>query len=285
MLDVKKRIQVISDLLAQSTPESITYAALECRLAIEYLCYERLQMSLEHVSLAELKAWQPSKVVRAVEELANEEAAISFTLSFAPEPALAPGEELTLEERKNLAYVLLGTQSAINLKKIATLWNALANAALHVHLPKTKSESMSIYGDANRTSAKVEECLAELRLISSGTLLSNGWGREVSFTCAGCDYRNKRRIEKIVDGQSISCVNPDCIESYVVEKRADDDFSFTRRSYSLECKKCNQTMDIAARRLENFKMPDKGKINCPQCGAHHIIKAELAYALVESALS
>ncbi len=285
MLDVKKRIQVISDLLAQRTPESLTYAALECRLAIEYLCYERLQMSLEFVSLTELKAWQPSKVVRAVEELANEEAATSFTLSFAPEPALAPGQELSFEQRKNLQYVPIGTQAAINLKNIATLWNALANAALHVHLPKTKSEPMSIYGDADRTAAKVEECLAELRLISSGTLLSNGWGREVSFSCAGCDHRNKRRIDKLVDGQSISCVNPECVESYVVEKRADDDFSFNRRSYSLECKKCNQNMEIAARRLEKFKIPDIGNINCPKCGAHHIIKAEPVYAMVESAPS
>lgn len=279
MLDVKRRIEVITDLVAQRTPASVAYAALECRLTIEYLCYERLKMSLDTVALADLKAWQPSKVVKAVEELANEEAASSLTLSFAPEPILPPGQELTLEERANLKYVKIGTQSAIDLRKTASLWNALANAALHVQLPKSKTDSMSIYGDIDRTLVKVEECLVELRSIATGNLLSNGFGRDVWIDCDRCSYRIKRRVDKVKDGQVISCINPNCDESYTVSKEGDDIY-FTPRLITLNCNNCDGSMELPMKQTEKLKVSDYADVYCPKCKARHVIRAQLAYALV-----
>jgi hypothetical protein len=44
VLDIPKRIETINSLLEQDAEQSLTYAALECRLTLEYLCYERLVM-------------------------------------------------------------------------------------------------------------------------------------------------------------------------------------------------------------------------------------------------
>ena len=46
MLDIPKRIEIIQSLLLEDTRESLTYAALEGGLTIEYLCYERFDSVL-----------------------------------------------------------------------------------------------------------------------------------------------------------------------------------------------------------------------------------------------
>lgn len=50
MLDIAKRIELINALLEQDTEQSLTYAALECRLTLEYLCYERFKLYLSYLS-------------------------------------------------------------------------------------------------------------------------------------------------------------------------------------------------------------------------------------------
>ena len=140
MLDFTRRIQIISDLIDQGTSQSLSYAALECRLTIEYLCYERLQIALDLVSSADLKGWQPGKVMKSVSELVTTEVADSFTLSIAKEGISTSDVPLNLEEFQKLTYHSIGTQSAINMKKIVSLWNALANSALHVQVPKEKCQ-------------------------------------------------------------------------------------------------------------------------------------------------
>lgn len=283
MLDVKQRIQVISALLEHGTPESTTYAALECRLAIEYLCYERMQMALELVSYADMGGWQPSKVIKAVEELADENITSTFTLSIASEPELPSGRELTLEERKKLDYKPLGTQAALDLKKFTKLWNALAGSALHVQVPKLRTDQLSIYGDISRTTEKVKECLTELTKFAGGTLLSNGFGPEVSVTCDGCGYPIKRRVERLSDKQNVSCVNPDCNESYTVEKLEDKEFTFQRRVVSFECRECGITNNIAWRQVEKMRVFDVANVACSACDVRYKIGAQLMIAKVQVA--
>ncbi len=41
MIDLRGSIDTIEGHLADGSPRSLTYAALECRLAIERICYER----------------------------------------------------------------------------------------------------------------------------------------------------------------------------------------------------------------------------------------------------
>lgn len=276
MLNVSQRIQVITALLEQNTSESVTYAALECRLAIEYLCYDRLKLALDLVSYTDLNGWQPGKVMRALERLANEDVATSFTLKIAREPDRPSGQELSLQEREQLEYKTIGTQSMINVGKIVGLWNALANTALHVQVPKEKSDQLSIHGDKARTAAKVEECLAEFRKIGAGTLLSSGFGKEVSMPCIKCKYLIKRRIDRLVDKQEISCINPDCYESYTT-KFDGEEIRFIRRVMSFNCMKCAAQADIPTRRVALLKALETAKVPCPVCSAPHLIGTQLIY--------
>lgn len=50
---------------------NLVYAALELRLGIELMCYEKLRMRLKYVSAKEIKDWRPKQVLEALEELAD----------------------------------------------------------------------------------------------------------------------------------------------------------------------------------------------------------------------
>jgi len=89
MLDISKRISVIQSLVDEDTDQSLTYAALECRLTLEYICYERFKLSCKYLSPVDLKRWQPRDVVKQISEEANEYIAQGFTLSVS---ASAPRE-------------------------------------------------------------------------------------------------------------------------------------------------------------------------------------------------
>jgi len=280
MLDVKRRIEVITALLEQRTPESATYAALECRLAIEYLCYQRMQMALELASYADMGGWQPSKVIKAVEQLVDEEITGSFTLSIAAEPELPSGRELTLQERKNLDYHLVGTQAPLDMKKLTRLWNALASRALHVQVPKSRTDPLSIHGDIALVTEKVQECLTELKKIADGTLISNGFGPEVSIVCVGCDHPVRRRTHNLADKQTVSCANPDCSESYTVTKASDEEFTFERRVVTFDCSECRATNAIPWRQIEKMKMFEVAGVACVACSVRYRIGAQASIAKV-----
>jgi hypothetical protein len=49
----------IKALLADGSDSSLTYAALEARLAIERICYERLKISHDYISADDLRTWKP----------------------------------------------------------------------------------------------------------------------------------------------------------------------------------------------------------------------------------
>jgi hypothetical protein len=59
MIDVQKIISTVEALLADGTPQSITYAALECRLAIEKVCYDRLKVVHDYISPHDLRRYRP----------------------------------------------------------------------------------------------------------------------------------------------------------------------------------------------------------------------------------
>jgi len=86
MLDIQKRIGVIERLLQEDTDQSLTYAALECRLTLEYLCYERFKLTYSYLSQDDLKNWVPKDVVKQVSEDVDDDIDKEFTLSISTQP-------------------------------------------------------------------------------------------------------------------------------------------------------------------------------------------------------
>jgi hypothetical protein len=261
MLNLPPLIERIKVLLAEDTDASATYAALEARLALEKVCYDRLRQRHDYISheqLNYLRRWQPGAVVTTLMEQVDPHVADTMTLSIGKSPA---GSGVKPEEDE---YVEVGTQIGFNAKRVAKLWNALARLALHAKLPENIDEQIPDYGDRAQIRAKVEETLAELERISKGTMAFSGFGEEVSFECESCHAKNKRRAALLHGGESVFCINPDCKESWAVEKQGRDIW-FSRQTATVACQKCGQVERLPIREFLDMRYDQKATIACASC--------------------
>lgn len=269
MIDLHETIAIVKRHIAEGSDRSLTYSALECRLAIERICYDRLARAHDYVSREEVRSWRPHHVIKLIQEDVDPHVASTYTLSISTDPAVE-GEDLT---KKN--YVPIGTQQGFDGAYLAKLWNALSNTALHVSLPKSSNARVTQYGGARAIGAKVEQALIELERIATGTMTSNGFGPGVSFTC-GCGQLVKRRSDQLFAGKVIHCINPTCNESYKVDIE-DDNFIFGVRAIYVICK-CGEERRFPIAPLERLRVNEIDRSHC-SCGAEIIFRSKLFRAV------
>ncbi|TIR30125.1 MAG: hypothetical protein E5X07_23045 [Mesorhizobium sp.] len=262
MTDLQSSIIAIENLLQEGSEASLTYAALECRLAIERICYERLRVAHEYISHDDLKKWQPKDIVNTLIQEVDSNAAATFTLSIGSEPVQEGAPPPTVEDYQSMEFLPIGTHIGFDPSKLGKLWNALANLALHISIPETKDTSVARYGDAEKVREKVSESLAEIKRIGQGTLLASGFGEEVSFVCS-CGVKNKRRLSLLKNGQTISCIDPKCDESYTY---IESSLSFGRRSLDIVCRKCGSQQDIPSKKVDKLRKDQRIYFDCEGCG-------------------
>lgn len=249
MIYLESTISQIEKLLDENTEASVTYAALECRLAIERICYERLRIAHDYISHDDLKKWQPKDIVQTLINEVDVNTAETVSIYFSREPMPKGSPPPTREDYEAKEWLPIGTQVGFKPNKLGKLWNGLAKLALHIEVPNSKDETIKQYGDVQKIKEKVKQALAEIRRISKGTMVSSGFGQEVSFPCR-CGSKNKRRLELLKDGQTISCINPDCDESY---DYVQSDMCFERRTIEVICRSCGASIDIPKRKIEKLK--------------------------------
>ena len=267
MIELDPTIKRIRRLLAEDTEQSVTYAALEARLALERVCYDRLQQHHDYISHAQLRKWQPAAVINALIADVDEHAAVTRTFSVSKGPA-TPGGNPDDEE-----YLELGTEVGFNPKLVGELWNALSGLALHVKLPKRRGDHIPEYGDASAVRGKVEEVLTELERLSRTTMTFSGFGPEVSFTCS-CGEKNRRRASLLKDKQSVFCINPNCKASYRAH-RDGDEFTFESELTEVNCEECNEVNAWPARTFYSMKYDETATFNCRSCGARNLVRWRL----------
>ena len=259
MISLKPIIKRVQVLLDEDTDQSVTYAALEARLAIEKVTYDRLRQAHDYISHAQLRRWQPGGVIKTL--IADVGGHVTDTLKmYVSKGSEQPGEPVADED-----WVELGTQVGLDAKRVGELWNALSGLALHVKLPTSKDDDIPDYGDRDKIKIKVGEVLAELERLSKATLTLSGVGEEVSFDCGVCGEKNKRRAKLLGEGQRIFCINPDCDASLSVRKDGNEN-SFQGDTCDFACQGCGQIKHLPWRFfLEKLRFGDRAVFECLSC--------------------
>lgn len=275
-------IAEIEGLLAEGSPRSLTYAALECRLAIEFVCYERLKGAYGNYAFGDLKGkWQPKHVISELIREVDDSVAASFTVSISQEP-ISDKPDLTIEEFQSLEYIEIGSQVGFKPKKLGDSWNALSNAALHVQMPKSALDPVGRYGDGEKITKVVVEALDQLREIAQGTLISTGVGVSISFDCP-CGAKISRRENSLTEGQVVSCSNPECKESHIA-RRNEQDWTFELRNLIIACA-CGEQMLVPPRAIDELRRNHAATKICPACGEQTRVQWQLHRTFIKPSLS
>lgn len=266
MLNLLPTIERIKSLLAEDTEPSVTYAALEARLALEKVCYDRLRQRHDYISHDQLKKWQPRAVVNTLITEVDPYVTETRTLSMGRQAARGVSAEAE-------DFVQLGTEIGFNAKRIEKMWNALAKLALHVRLPEHREDHISNYGDKKQIRAKVDEVIEELERLAKSTMAFSGIGEEISFACT-CGEKNRRRASLLKDGQHVLCINPDCKITWKAVSDGDS-FGFESVTVPVRCQECRKANYIPWRYFIEMKPDNVGSFSCHVCQHKNFVQWRL----------
>lgn len=264
MLDIPKRVELINFLLEQDTEQSLTYAALESRLTLEYLCYERFRLYFSYLSESDLKNWQPKHIIKQISDEVDDNVSKEFSISISDEKIDGRLPE-TKEEFESIKYTPLGNQSELKLNKLHKLWNGVSNVALHIPVPSISSDSINIYGDKDKIRKKVSEVVEFLSNMKGNLLVGGSFGEEYSFNCFVCDTKIKRPVSALQQKTALSCINPKCQESYVIQKDNNDEFEVIRSVIKFTCLGCNEELEVQIRAFKDLRFNQILNIRCGNC--------------------
>jgi len=274
MIWLNPYVELIEGHLEAGTPARITYAALECRLALERVCYERLRISYDYVSQSDLAyRWTPKQVIQFLEAEANDLVAKGFTLSIGKEPLEDSTGPVGREDFKDVEWLHVGKQVGFDAKALGRHWQALSSF-LHTRLPKSKSDEISNYADTRAMEGKIREALEELRRLATGTLIASGLGETVSFVCR-CGLTTKRRTKLLKHGDVIACSNPQCRERYRAHVGSDGDYEFERVVIEVACAHCPDVGYFGEHELLDLGLNRVAEHKCAGCGNSNYISWRL----------
>lgn len=264
MLDISKRIKLINSLLEQDTEQSLTYAALESRLTLEYLCYEKFKLYFSYLSKSDLKSWLPKNIIEQLSDEVDDNVSKELSISISDEK-IDGRPPKTKEEFESIKYTPLGNQSELKVKKLHQLWHGVSNVALHIPVPSISSGNLNIYGDKDNIRKKVSDVVSFLSGIKGNLLMGGSFGEEYGFNCFACDTKIKRPIKSLQNKTVLSCINPKCQESYVIQKDKNDEFEVIRAIIKFSCSGCNEDLEVPIRVFQDLRFNQTLNIRCSKC--------------------
>ena len=266
MLDLVDRVKVIEDLLENPSKEKYVYAALECRLTIEHLCYERFKLLNPYLGDSDLKNWTPASVVRQVSEEIDNKITQEIKLGFSLQTPNVEGQP-TAADFEALEFIEVGEQSELELKKLHKLWQALSNLALHLPVPTISHGELAIYGNSEKIEKKVLECVEYFKSIKGNLIIGGLIGEVHSFNCLICGMEIRRPLETLTEPSHVHCINPKCAESYLLALDEDGDMSFTRQTIDFDCK-CGEKIQVPLTQFYDMTLKHTLNVGCGICGGN-----------------
>ncbi|MFG6459827.1 hypothetical protein [Roseateles sp. BYS96W] len=253
----RQALERAKELLANPVEFNLRYAALELRVVMEMVTYEKLVAAQDVIPPEVLKTWQPPQAVKSLLEF-QEHADQTFTIEVA-----APGQEPEdfdqlddaekLEHFQKLDFKKLGEHHALSLKWLKKNYNKIGNL-LHAPSPGSSAQEPA------RTAKYLAEVVSELDLVLSSTISTFVERGGCVFSCQSCGKPVIRNAEAMKAGALAVCSTPDCDGAYRLVNPGDDEWTVEPVQAKFKCPACSH---------ESIYWPRKVKVGsalkCPGC--------------------
>lgn len=261
-LDKRSCMARAQALIADPSDESLRYAALELRLCIEALTYEKLRSFSNMIPEAVLSTWQPPQAVKTLlefEPLADH----SFTI-------FAGTEETPGVKSRNMQFV--GQHNSLRLNWLRKHYNKLGNF-LHFPAPNSKN-AMPL----SKIVSYLNEVINDLAEPLKGSITGGSIRMVYTFECTQCKKPVICNKDAVAKTQKAVCFNPQCGSEYYATLTDDGNATFEPMVTKFECLACEVPTAIENRKIDiglNFK--------CMACGQkHQFVNRQWAYGIVET---
>lgn len=260
MIDIAKKIAIIQKLVGEGSENHIRYAALECRLAIEEICYERLRLAHKYIPLDKIRSWQPPKLLKFLFEEVEPSLLGGSKISISTEPTDSL-KELKREDFEAMEWVELGEQATLNLRKISELYYKISK---HLHAIMPTGDSSTVKASEDQVRRHVLEVVDELTILSKAKVEFFFPTKVVSFDCL-CGESISRTEHSLNAAKVVSCVSSKCRITYVPQLN-DDGYELLRRVATIDCPHCGHKTLQEFSDVERLSIGTVHATKCPSCG-------------------
>ena len=232
-----------------SSGGSLRHVALELRLCLEAVVYEKLWAHRKRLPLAVARKWQPPQAFKAfiqVEPDGGRSKSVSIALEQEPGVPAGPARHVGTDHRPDSRW----------LSKVYNKLGAL------VHAPSPFSDKSP--ESAERIEVFLREVLEALRpFVASG--FTSTLAQVVSLNCCCCDSVVTANAEGARRNREMVCLNPECEVRYVlVGEEEDGTLQWKANVPDAPCVSCGASIEIVQAKLSSGSL-----VTCSSCSAEH----------------
>jgi predicted transcriptional regulator len=237
--------------LASNTSERLKYAALELRMAMECLTYERAQSYASELPPTEYETWQPRKLMLMLLEIdprADKDSSIAAGL-----------EEVRGKEAE--VVTSLGAEKVLNLSMIKKHYDALGS---YLHTPTIKQWGSGRPVDHKRLRARCDQIIQDIEATLASPVWNINFGKFSEIPCLRCQHQVRKRMNG--PNENARCFK--CGATYELNETATKDVNWKILEQVVSCQGpgCGKDMVLIEADIEAGK-----SVRCLHCDAlHHI---------------
>ena len=246
----REHLRRAKELIATGQAIDLHYAALELRMCLEAMTYEKLRTFEKYLPPSALEKWQPPKLLKAMTQF-DSGADKSMKLFMGAEAE--PGGPADPAEMK-----FVGEHKAFGLEWLNKHYSKLGSL-LHLQRKRQPAAETKLRSDLEVIAAEIEEA-------QRGSILGSWIGELAHFECQLCktEIHVSRHFNETTG--SASCLNQKCEAEYLA-KIDGSKSEFLLRATECPCADCGETMLVENRHIKLNQI-----IECGKCHHRHEIR-------------
>ncbi|WKD48218.1 hypothetical protein [Microbulbifer spongiae] len=252
--------------LSTGDDSRLKFAALELRMTLEALTYERAQLYKKELTEKQIKIWQPRKLLTTLIDI-DPFVDSSPTISFGIE-----GEDGSPPEEMKL----LGKETVISLKDIKNYYDRLSS---YLHTPTIEQGMLKENSSPQRIRYRCEEIVSIMKDVVSSPIFNVDLRDKASLNCYECGSEIVRTIPPSSNELQVKCLQENCLASYIVKKLPDRQAHWEPMYDELPCSNPNCDEKQLTWKRE-FALGVNW--NCKKCRGHNRVSLGITFEPVSS---
>lgn len=254
----RKCLRLCEEELRNSNNERLKHAALELRMSMEAITYDRALAYKDEFPPAEYETWQPRKVMKVlldIDPLADKDRSFAF------------GEEEDGVPPQVMRS--LGAEKVLNMATLRKHYDALGSF-LHVQSIKQIRAEKSL--DFDKMRLRCEEIAEYIRAVLVSPVFNVTIGSFATMECVECGKLIRKRIPHRQKEVKVECY--ECHASYLIVDKGKDKVEWQPQQHLVECGKddCNHKIVVWPHELEVGR-----SWTCPSCKGRNTFALGISY--------
>lgn len=217
----RDHLKAAGDELRSSNNQRLKYAALELRMAMEAITYDRALAYGNEFPPSEYETWQPKKVLMVLLEIdASSDMNNSISVGLQNESNGIPE-----------TMIFLGEEKVFNLRMLKNNYDALSS---YLHIISMKQSRKGKSHDFSKLKKRCEEIYAQLDQALKSSIFNSTLGNFSSLACMECNNPIRKRIPSIfVNPILVKCFN--CRSTYTLTNSEQGEVIWHLNQQAIKC--------------------------------------------------